>query len=269
MPRKNDDLFPLLTLLPWWANLLLAPLAYVFLSRGVPAILGDNLLAPLFGPAFGFLGIVVGALFVLGAVLSFFAARRKRRLLDRQTGLASIRALSWREFEELVAEAYRRDGYRVVENDEPGPDGGVDIRLRRNGALHLVQCKNWLTRRVGVRVVREVYGVLAAERAQQAVIVCSGDFTEDARRFAAGKPIRLVDGEAQLALVQGVRPASGAATPSPDPDLADRTDTRPLCPRCGGRLVVRTAKRGDHAGRRFLGCETFPRCRHIENLADA
>ena len=91
MPRKNDDLFPLLTLLPWWANLLLAPLAYVFLSRGVPAILGDNLLAPLFGPAFGFLGIVVGALFVLGAVLSFFAARRKRRLLDRQTGLASIR----------------------------------------------------------------------------------------------------------------------------------------------------------------------------------
>ncbi|MXY58843.1 MAG: DUF2034 domain-containing protein [Gammaproteobacteria bacterium] len=266
MRKKNDDLFPLLTLLPWWANLLLAPLAYVFLSQGVPAILGDNPFAPLLVPVFGFLGIVFAAVFVLGAVVSFFAARRKRRLLDRQTGLASIRALSWREFEELVAEAYRRDGYRVVENEGPGPDGGIDVRLRRNGALHLVQCKNWRSRRVGVRVVREVYGVLAAEHAQQAVIVCSGDFTEDARRFAAGKPIRLVDGEGLLALVRGVRRADDTGGRSPDPDLPERSDPRTVCPRCGGRLVVRTAKRGDRAGRRFLGCETFPRCRHTENL---
>lgn len=142
----------------------------------------------------------------------------------------------------------------------------MDIRLRRDGALHLVQCKNWRSRRVGVCVVREVYGVLAAEHAQQAVIVCSGDFTEDARRFAAAKPIRLMDGEALLALVQGL--SNDTAVRSPDPDLPDRSDSQPVCPRCGGRLVVRTAKRGDHAGRRFLGCETFPRCRHIENLPD-
>lgn len=269
MPKKNNDLLPLLTLLPWWANLLLAPLAYVFPSQIVPAILGDNPFAPLFAPVFTLLGIAGAGLFVLGAAVSFVAARRKRHLLDRQTGLDSIRALSWREFEELVAEAYRRDGYRVLENEGAGPDGGVDIRLRRSGALHLVQCKNWRSRRVGVRVVREVYGVLAAEHAEHAVIVCSGDFTEDARRFAAGKPIRLVDGDALLALVQGVRVGKDTAVRSPGPDLSGRSDSRPVCPRCGGRLVVRTAKRGNHAGNRFLGCETFPRCRHIENLPNA
>ena len=269
MPKKKTDPLSLLTLLPWWANLLLAPLAYVFLSRLVPAVLEDNPFAPVFAPVFGFLSIAIAAIFILAAAVSYFAALRKRRLLDRQTGLDSIRTLSWREFEELVAEAYRRDGYRVLENEGAGPDGGVDIRLRRDGALHLVQCKNWRSRRVGVRVVREVYGVLAAERAQQAVIVCSGDFTEDARRFAAGKPIRLVAGEDLLALVQGVRPAEDRAVPSSDPDRSNRSDSAPACPRCGGRLVVRTAKRGDRAGGRFLGCETFPRYRHTEDLPNA
>lgn len=36
--------------------------------------------------------------------------------------------------------------------------------------------------------------------------------------------------------------------------------------RCGGGLVLRTATRGQYAGRQFLGCETYPRCRYIENL---
>ena len=269
MAKKNDDLVRALTLLPWWVNLLLASLAYLLVSGVVPAFLGDHPFAPAFAPVFGFLGVVVAGLFVLGAGLSFFAANRKRRLLDRQTGLDFILALSWREFEELVAEAYRRHGYRVVENAHPGPDGGVDIRLRKDGALHLVQCKNWRRRRIGVRVVREIYGVLAAENARQAVVVCSGDFTGDARRFAAGKPIRLVDDDALLTLVRGVRRVDGSVRRSPDPALLDRpADSQTVCPRCGGRLVERTAKRGEHAGRRFLGCETFPRCRHIENLPD-
>ncbi len=78
---------------------------------------------------------------------------RKRRLLDTRTGIASIRALSWREFEELVVEAFRREGYRVVENTKAGADGGVDIRLRKEGRLVLVQCKHWNSNRVGVSVV--------------------------------------------------------------------------------------------------------------------
>ena len=269
MAKKNNDLLRALTFLPWWVNLLLAPLAYLLVSFVVPAILGDNPFAPVVAPVYGFLGVVVGGLFLLGTGVSFFDAIRKRRLLDRQTGLDSIRALSWRQFEELVAEAYRRDGYRVVETEQPGPDGGVDIRLRKDGALHLVQCKNWRSRRVGVRVVREIYGVLAAENARQAVVVCSGDFTLDARRFAAGKPIRLVDGVALLALVRGVSRADDSVRRPPGPAFPDvSADSRTVCPRFGGRLVERTAKRGAHAGRRFLGCETFPRCRHIENLPD-
>lgn len=38
------------------------------------------------------------------------------------------------------------------------------------------------------------------------------------------------------------------------------------CPRCGGALVVRTAKRGYYAGNRFYGCSNYPACRYTQNI---
>lgn len=40
------------------------------------------------------------------------------------------------------------------------------------------------------------------------------------------------------------------------------------CPRCGAELVLRTAKKGDNAGKEFYGCSTFPKCRYIENISE-
>lgn len=42
------------------------------------------------------------------------------------------------------------------------------------------------------------------------------------------------------------------------------TNNERTCPRCGGKLVLRTAKRGDNAGRSFYGCTNFPKCRYTE-----
>lgn len=38
------------------------------------------------------------------------------------------------------------------------------------------------------------------------------------------------------------------------------------CPKCGSKLVLRTAKKGENAGNQFYGCSAFPKCRYIENL---
>ena len=40
----------------------------------------------------------------------------------------------------------------------------------------------------------------------------------------------------------------------------------PTCPKCGAPMVLRTAKRGDYAGRRFYGCSAYPKCRGIVNI---
>lgn len=39
-----------------------------------------------------------------------------------------------------------------------------------------------------------------------------------------------------------------------------------VCPQCGARLVLRTARRGENAGNQFWGCSSFPKCRFTENL---
>jgi len=35
----------------------------------------------------------------------------------------------------------------------------------------------------------------------------------------------------------------------------------PMCPKCGGKMLLRTAKKGANAGRQFWGCENYPKCR--------
>lgn len=39
-----------------------------------------------------------------------------------------------------------------------------------------------------------------------------------------------------------------------------------ICPRCGAPLVMRTAKKGSHAGGSFWGCSNYPKCRYIGQL---
>jgi restriction system protein len=74
------------------------------------------------------------------------------------------------------------------------PEGGVDLVLRKNGNTLLVQCKHWKAWKVGVKVLRELYGVMIDKKAHGAIIVTSGLFTQEARTFAAGKPIDLIEG---------------------------------------------------------------------------
>ncbi len=102
--------------------------------------------------------------------------------------------LSWQEFELLVGELYRRQGYTVEICSGDGADGGVDLRLRKEGQTTLVQCKHWKVYKVGVSTVRELFGILAAEEANHVILVTTGKFTQDARAFAVGKPLELIEG---------------------------------------------------------------------------
>lgn len=39
-----------------------------------------------------------------------------------------------------------------------------------------------------------------------------------------------------------------------------------VCPRCGNKMVLRVAKRGENTGKQFYGCSAFPKCRYILNI---
>jgi restriction system protein len=79
--------------------------------------------------------------FVFLSIVALVRRYLRRRLLDEQRDLNSIRALHWQEFEQLVGEAFRRQGYRVAERGGAAPDGGVDLVLLKDGKKTVVQCK--------------------------------------------------------------------------------------------------------------------------------
>src|ERR1700754_1377704 len=215
MARKGDGVFENLTRSPWPVGLVFGVIAFALIRFGLPAYL-EHSASPILakvgaslGQAIAPLAWVVLILSWLASLFSFVGARRRRRLLDVQRDLDSIAALGWKHFELLVAEAYRRQGYRVEETGQGGADGGIDLILRRPGEMVLVQCKQWRTRKVPVNVVREMHGLMHHHGAHGVKLICVGAYTPDAVAFAAGKPIELVTGEALLALV---RLGQGAVT---------------------------------------------------------
>lgn len=236
----------------WGDNLVLLP-RWV---SGVLAIVSASFLASMATPWSSFSGIA----FVLFGGLAAISALRSlvnKRLLENQTSLASLRELPWKRFEDIIAEVYRRQGYKVEETLGGGPDGGIDLKLGRDGAVTLVQCKQWKSGwSIPVEKVRELYGVMHAEGAQAATFVATTSFTAEAVAFAKGKPIELIDGTKLLTLVKGVQVSGKMSVP----ELSTEQHLTPVCPRCGEEMVIRTAERGANVGSQFWGCSTFPRC---------
>jgi restriction system protein len=241
------------------------------------------------GPVWAIVAWLLAALFGGTAAGGFVRRRIQHRARVRRLGqtrtLEDLRQLSPAEFEQVIADHYRREGYRVTETGGPG-DGGVDLILRRTGptpsalTTHLVQCKRYRNGMVGVAEVRNFYGAMAAHVTRcEGIIVTCGGFTADAVNFAADKPIRLIPGSELvwlLANANGLRPAVANYTPPPAGGLApsDVTSNRsaptsnvPRCPKCRTPMVIRTARRGSNAGRPFWGCGRYPQCNMIINIA--
>ena len=181
----------------------------------------------------------------------------------------ALDGMSWREFEMLVGEGFRLQGYQVAETGGGGADGGVDLVLTRpgknGGEKFLVQCKQWRAFKVGVDVVRELYGVMAAKGATGGFVVTSGRFTEDAISFVSGRNVTLVDGPKLHGLLRQAKaevdrsPARPAAASSVQPSVAPVQASS--CPLCSKPMARRTAKRGANAGGEFWGCTGYPACR--------
>jgi len=70
-----------------------------------------------------------------------------------------------------------------------------------------------------------------------------------------------IDAESQSETSVQVAPAK--VTPA-DADVNQSM----LCPRCGSQMILRTAKRGERAGKQFYGCSNYPQCRGVVSVED-
>ncbi len=270
-----DGMLKIASRLPWWLGVVLALVSYAALSwvAGQPSAVQDaspgqvhTLVVATLTKTFAQIGqYLLPAIFLIGAFVSFIRNKKNERLITTATGLNAAQAIagmSWREFELLIAEAFRRRGFSVQDRGGQGPDGGVDLVLAKGSERHLVQCKQWRATKVGVAVVRELYGVMSAEGAAGGFVVTSGAFTPDAVEFARGRNIQLLDGTQLIQLLEVGKQAPASTRPAPALIKQDEQSRLvPTCPKCHAEMKLRQARKGPQAGNQFWGCTRFPDCR--------
>ena len=169
-----------------------------------------------------------------------------------------IKSLEWKSFEQLCSEYLTIRGFQS-ELTRCGADGGVDVRIFKDNNLYaVVQCKAYKSYKVGVKPVRELYGVMAAEYAAQGFFITSSSFTKEAEQFSKENTnLKLVSGDLLLQRIQELsKPDQQKLLDS----ITDGDYLTPTCPSCGVKMTLRTAKKGKNIGDEFWGCVSYPKC---------
>lgn len=166
-------------------------------------------------------------------------------------------SIEWRRFEAVCEKLFGQAGFET-KSQSHGADGGVDIWLHsRNaeGPVAVVQCKHWQGKAVGVKELREFFGVMASHKLTRGTYATTSTYTADAQQFANNNGINALDGKGLLALI-------AKRTPEQQQELLNVAYEgeywRPTCASCGVKLVERTPANG---GAHFWGCSNYPRCK--------
>ena len=170
---------------------------------------------------------------------------------------AVFAAIEWRRFEAVCEALFTQAGY-TTRAQSHGADGGVDIWLHTANTdkpVAVVQCKHWQGKPVGVKEIREFFGVMASHKLRRGIYTTTSTYTEDAQQFATANGIAAMDGSALLAMIAKRTPEQQQALLA----VAHEGEYwKPTCASCGVKMLERTSSKG---GAAFWGCSNYPKCK--------
>ena len=102
-------------------------------------------------------------------------------------------------FEKELASVFLANHYKVTVTSKSN-DGGVDIILNKNNQTTYVQCKAHKSK-IGVAVVRELYGVMQSDNIKSGMVASLNGFTSGAIEFANEKNIMLISVEDIISMI--------------------------------------------------------------------
>ena len=170
---------------------------------------------------------------------------RRQRVHNRRWD--ALAALDPYEFEQVVADYYRGEGYKVEHCGGRGRfDRGIDLKMHREGEYVIVQCKRENAYQLPHNVGHELLGVLLTEKADRAIVVNTGEFKPYAWESARKEPrLELIDGTRLREMLPGY--ARPVTEPEPvDDDGGDVLSARPptdIQPTARQPMVVHPAKK--------------------------
>ena len=116
-------------------------------------------------------------------------------IVDLDVITSTSKDLSGITFENRIMQLLKAKDFNVTQTKKTS-DGGIDLIAFSDNPImsgkYIVQCKDW-TDPVGVSVVRELYGVVHSEDANKGILITTSLFTQEAKKFAEGKRILLID----------------------------------------------------------------------------
>jgi restriction system protein len=115
----------------------------------------------------------------------------------------AIAALSCRDFERVIGEAFQRRGFHVAGFGMRTASGAADLALLKSGERFLVHCRHWRKQEIGVLAIRELSIALEAVGAHGGYVLTAGGFTREAREFARSPRIELIGGNRLIAWLRG------------------------------------------------------------------
>jgi restriction system protein len=183
LKMHENSLFAVLLRSPWWAAALVA--------GGVFALI--RAWFEWFYAAFAALPFAVIAGYVLWQQLRQPSAEKVLKKLE------GLRALPAEQFAAALEAGFRREGWSVARVKA----GAADLELTQGWRVALVSSKRWKAAHAGVEQLRELEALRKEKKAEQCVVVAAGELSEAARKFAAEKNFRVIDGAGLAKLVAG------------------------------------------------------------------
>jgi restriction system protein len=267
--------------LPAWLDILVAVITAVVFhllatqSIATPVPKGAWFWAtPWFKTLSTVLQVVLPLLFVFCATATLIQQKRREALFNRimqsQSTTSVLSEMTWQQFQMALKELFKLQGFTAVEKVAGAGDERTYMARGKQDEKIIVQCKQWQAMQVSLSAIRELHGLMSVSKVGAGYVVTAGRFTQEARSYARGRNIVLVDGQSleplmQKAEISNHRQAAqvdtqkvvlaklpGAATKAPAAAVA--------CPRCGSAMVKRVAERGTKAGQEFWGCVKYPSC---------
>lgn len=132
---------------------------------------------------------------------NYYKKEEDRKRLEEEKRLKQQRSY-WRKywaeiqkngfkFENEIGNLFEQFGCKVTVTKGTG-DGGVDLLLKKDGKIIIVQCKAH-THQVGPEPVRALWGVREDFNANGAIFIAYSGVTQGAKDFAKGKNLKILD----------------------------------------------------------------------------
>jgi len=213
--RKDLNILDFLAQVPWWLYVASSAICYIILQFVIPHFQAQGILVNEVNVSLGPVLAPVVAVALLSPVsISFLKRNRRQKLHELRDKIKSIQELSWPQFRELTAEAYRRSGYLILDSGPYVDDPSIDLVMRKSANLYFVQARYWCNRKIGLREVKKLFSLMQEKHASGVFLLTTGIFTREARSYAVGRPITLVNGIQLVELLADIKNKNLKHTPA-------------------------------------------------------